>query len=351
MTDARVTQGGLLGLGLGDSAARVTQGGLMVLVGLGTETAAQIDQGGLMALAALDLEARIDQAGLMVLADQVDCVTYWQQLWTITRRDGQVLRFTSLDRNFRYGGVWYRACPSLAASSSESASVLGSVGNQELSGTINSTAISEDDLLAGLYDDAYVEVWLVPWQGVGSPRRLQAGWTGEMSRDESSFNMEVLGPGSRLDQQALVQMFSPVCDWTFGDSSCGYDIEAQRLQGEVISAANRGQLVGLLTEGSSGGASGQSESGIIWSNGRIRWTSGRNTGQVCEVKSVDFLTGAIDLWALAGFLPEPGDAFFLLPGCPGTPEACRGYANYERFGGFPDVPGDDAVMQTPDAKY
>lgn len=293
---------------------------------------------------------KVPQSIVYLVCDAVPCVTHWQQLWTITRKDGVVLRYTSLDEDFTWGLDLYKHCNSLSPSASESATEIGSVGNQELKGILDDEGISDEDMLAGKYDDAYVEVWLVPWEGNDSARRIAAGWTGTTSRGDYGYELEVVGPSSRLEQQALIQVYTPGCRWEFGDpGTCKKDIEPLKLLGEVLGAKQRDKIFTVLEE--PGGSSAASDKDVEWPNGRIRWTSGRNLGTEQEIKSVDFATGLVTLWVMTPFKAEAGDTFDLLPGCSRNPDACKGYGNYINYGGYPDVPGQDDMNQTPDAKY
>lgn len=284
------------------------------------------------------------QAAMLILAHGSSCVTERCQIWKITRRDGVVFRFTSHDRPVTYGREVYKSCRSLNPSASENASTIGSVGNIELMGIIDDEAITEADLYGGLFDDAFVTVDLIVWgAGTEAPRRLAAGWTGSLSQGETGFKMEVLGPGARLEQQALVQMVTPGCRWVFGSTQCGVNADALALVGAVVSARTRGVFKATLPA---------SPAGRQWENGRVRWTSGVNAGQITETKTVDFATGEIVLWASPGFLPEPGDGFDLIPGCDFNRDGgCTVYANVINFGGFPDLPGADAILETPVAQY
>lgn len=286
----------------------------------------------------------VSQQAVLILVDGSPCVTERCQLWRIKRRDGVEFRYTSLDRDVRYGGQVYKSCGSLNPSASEDASTLGTVSNIELEGIISDDGITEADLYGGLFDDAYVTVDLVAWGALPeSPRRLASGWTGELSQGDTGFKMEVLGAGSRLDQQALVQMVTPGCRWVFGDSRCGKDLEAMKLTGEVTGSVTRSVFGASL----SGDGAGRQ-----WENGTVRFTSGVNEGQRLEVRSVDFAAGVVNLWPSAAFRAEPGDTFDLLPGCDKSRDGgCTLYANVINHGGFPDVPGNDAILETPDAQY
>ncbi len=286
----------------------------------------------------------VSQQAVLILVDGSPCVTERCQLWRIKRRDGVEFRYTSLDRDVRYGGQVYKSCGSLNPSASEDASTLGTVSNIELEGIISDDGITEADLYGGLFDDAYVTVDLVAWGALPeSPRRLASGWTGELSQGDTGFKMEVLGAGSRLDQQALVQMVTPGCRWVFGDARCGIDLEGLKIAGTVTGSVSR-SVFGAALAGDGAGRQ--------WENGSVRFTSGPNEGQRLEVRSVDFGDGVINLWPSAAFRADPGDTFDLYPGCDKARDGgCSLYANVINHGGFPDVPGNDSILETPDAQY
>lgn len=286
------------------------------------------------------------------------CVTTWTQCVKIQRRDGVTFRFTSLDQDIDFRGETYVTCGSLDPSATQVTAQVGEVGSSELAGLITTTGVSEQELYGGLFDDAFVEIWLVPYEGEDSganaPRRLAAGWAGKVSHSTRGYKMEVLGPGSRLEQRPIVQVYSPQCRWVFGDSRCTIDIESLAIVGTVTSGINRGSVLADLGDPASSGTGAPESSGSLpaqFANGRVRWLTGVNAGQVTEVKSVDFETGQIILWALTCFVPEAGDTFDLLPGCAQDFETCKTvYDNVLNFGGFPYVPGRDAIMESPNAK-
>ncbi len=291
----------------------------------------------------------------LVVGRGTPCVTKWQQLWRITRRDDVVFRYTSLDVDYAWGQESFKTCGGMMPSASEDGSTVGAVSNQELRGIFKDDGITEADLYAGLFNDAFVEVWIKSWDSDSTevPQRIAAGWTGNLSHEEGTFNMEVVGPGARLDQQAIVQVFGPGCRWVFGSVECGFDREAVKLTGTVQASFTRGLFIGDVASLSSGLSSGAGSGGMQWENGLIRWLDGPNAGLECEIKTAVFNLDQVDveLWELAGFRPEIGDSFDILPGCDLSWATCKNvYNNGINFGGFKDVPGEDSVSSTPDAK-
>lgn len=65
-------------------------------------------------------------------------------------------------RPLRHSGVTYKSCASLMAGATEMFGQPGQAGNGELTGIIDDDAISEEDLFAGKYDGAEIEIWMVP---------------------------------------------------------------------------------------------------------------------------------------------------------------------------------------------
>lgn len=297
-----------------------------------------------MAIGEVVPDVCMSQVAALVIGHQTDCVTSLCQIWKITRRDGKVYRYTSLDRDLVFGGKVYKACGSLDPSASDNSSVMGSVGSQTLTGIIRDDGISEAELFGGLFDDAYVTSDLVSFDDpTFVPRRLASGWIGQITQGRVVHSLEVVSIGARIEQQALVRVVSPTCSHKFGDAGCGVNVEAMKIPAEITRVMDRGLFyVSVVNPG---------EDARQWANGRVRFLDGVNAGVVREFKSIDFATGLLSLWALTGLAPAPGDKIEILPGCDLTREGgCTAYANIINFGGFPDVPGTDAVLETPNAK-
>lgn len=274
-------------------------------------------------------------------------------VWKITRKDGEIFAFTSHDRPLIWGSAEteYKPCKSLSATASESASELNSVGSVEIDGILDDASITAADLYAGLFDDAFVDIWVIPWDGLPddqAPFRVAAGFTGKVTRKEWAFTAEILGPGARLQQASLVEFFTPGCRFDFGvlDANgigCPVNAEALKIAGLVVTRQAARTLV-YFTHADPGGS--------IWNGGKVRWLTGRNAGIVCQTDTVDFAAGALSLWDLAPYPPAIGDTFDLLPGCPKTKHACKDIYNvFISYGGFMDVPGPDSLQSNADSLF
>ena len=333
MTDARLTQGANLALTAGGDA-RVTQAPVLVLL-------QQTDDG-----------MRLTQAAALVLAANVPCATYWIQTWRIERLDSPatVHRYTDHDENVTFMGQTFSPCNSLNASAAELAAFMGQIGSQDLAGIVADDGISEADLYNGLLDGATVEVWLVPWSQVGGqiPRRLFAGTVEGLSHGQHGFKAEVMTPGAKLQQRALLKHYTASCRWTFGDSAtCGVDLGPLTVTGTVthraaIGAANRARAR-IFRDSSRAEAAGTFDQGLL------TWTSGNNSGKSSEVKS-QAADGTFTLWDPMLFEIEIDDAYSVYEGCNKSETRCKALSNFDRYGGFPHVSGRDKISQTPDSK-
>lgn len=330
--------------------ARVSQVPRLLLAEMNAKS--RVSQVSRLAIAKMISHTRVSQVARLTLAAYAPCATRRCQLWKIERKDGVIFRFTSHDQPVDYGtGETYSPCNSLNSSASADGADLEGIANLQLTGIISDDAISAGDIQAGLFDDAYVQVFLVSWEDAGdgvisvdSAYRLIGGWMGTLSQGDQGFKGEVLGPGQRLAQRALTSTYTPNCRWVFGDSRCQIDREAMAVAGVVASVVDNGEFVG---SGSPATADAQ------WDQGSVRWLTGVNAGQECEIKTCVFETAGntIILWQTANFAPSPGDTYLLLPGCDRTDAACKIYDNYINFGGFKDVPGNDSITRSPDIKY
>lgn len=311
-------------------------------------TSAQVSELDVAVVAQPATGTQISETDVAVVAYLAPCTTMRARLWKITRTDGAVFAFTSHDEDVSYLGVTYKMCASLQQGAISATSEIGQSGDTELNGLLTDDSITEADLYGGLFNDADVEIWEVDW-GDGDdtpvPFCLGAGNLGVVTRMESSYRAEVLGPAARLQQTAIVFPYTPGCLREFGnpDTGCPVDTQALALRGcNVVS--NRGRDILFFTPGLPAGSS-------IWNGGTIVFTYGRNAGVKLQVNTTDLASGAMSLWDLMPFQPDVGDSFDLFPGCPHTEAACKQYGVYIDFGGFKDVPGPDALQSNADSLY
>jgi len=263
--------------------------------------------------------------------------------WKLTRRDGQVFGFTDHDRLLQFDLVGFEPTSGFTSTVIESSLGL-SVDNMNAIGALSATALSEDDLAAGDFDDAEIEIYRVNWGDVSQRVLLRKGNLGEVKRGRTAFEAEVRGLAHKLNQP-IGRLFHFGCDADLGDIRCGVDLEdlAFKGVGTVLSITSQRRV--FKASGLDGFETGWFE------RGKITFASGANLNRQMEVKR-HTKTGSsvvIELWQE---MPDDfalSDGFTITAGCDKQFETCKiKFNNTVNFRGFPHMPGNDFVLSTPD---
>lgn len=263
--------------------------------------------------------------------------------WKLTRKDGVILGFTDHDTDLVIGGVTYEAETGYTASSIASDINL-STNNLDVQGILESTQITAQDLSAGRYDEAEVEMFIVNWDDLtqGILRLPGKGWIGNITTRREDFVAEVRGLDQAL-QQIVGEVYQPTCRADLGDSKCKVDLDALTVNGVVSSVTDR------TTFAASGLAGTQSDD--FYKHGLLTWTGptgGDNVDLAREVDSYIDSTGTFTLILPMGFDIQVGDTFSVYPGCDKTLATCRDkFDNVINFRGEPFIPGLDKTLDYP----
>jgi len=263
-------------------------------------------------------------------------VTTLCHCWRLVRRDGAGFGFTDHDRDLAFGGVTYAARTGLEAA--DATAELGfAVGGGEVSGALMSAGLTEDDSVAGLYDDASVETWHVNWASPEERLLLDVGSLGEIRRtSDGAFAAEVRSLMHRLDEERG-RLYRATCAADLGDARCGVDANSPAF-GATGTVAQTDGALGIAANGLAGYAEGW------FTGGRLVWTGGANAGLAVEVKA--HRGAGVDLWQRTPRRIAVGDAFRIAAGCDKRFSTCREkFANAVNFRGFPHMPGNDFVLR------
>ena len=257
--------------------------------------------------------------------------------WRLTRRDGTMFGFTDHDCDVMFDGTTFEAAAGFTASEMKD-SVGLNVDNLDVESAISSDRLDEDDLAAGLYDDARVEIFRVNWSSPDQCVLMRAGSLGEVSRSGSAFRAEVRGLAHYL-QQPTGRLFQFTCDADLGDARCGVNLEGSAYRGV-------GEISAVLSPRAFE-VSGLEDHADGWcTRGLLRFTSGANAGQSVEIRSHAVRDGivTIELWQEPARAISAGDAVSVTAGCDKLLETCRTkFGNAVNFRGFPHMPGNDFV--------
>ena len=166
-------------------------------------------------------------AGLQSHLDTGATTLCW--CWRITRNDGVDFGFTDHDQDLMFDGTSFEA-----ASGFTGTEISGAVGlnvdTLDVESAITSDRLSEDDLVAGLFDNALIEIFRVNWQDTEQRVLMRTGNLGEVSRGATHFKAEVRGLAHEL-QQPKGRIIQFACDADLGDQRCTVDLDVPAFKG------------------------------------------------------------------------------------------------------------------------
>lgn len=282
--------------------------------------------------------------GAALLAHLRSEVTTLATIWTVTRADGTVFRFTDHDDDIVYSGSRYRARVGYDASNTDSAAGF-QVSNLDVTGIMSDESITEVDLKAGLWDFARIEIAVVNYTDPSHGKMvLRSGTLGQVTLERGSFKVELRGLAQAYEQ-GLSKVYSQLCRARFGDADCQFPANYFVFDATVIQVISRREfrvycVPGLVPNVVIAGDR-------IFRYGRCTGLTGNNAGFVMEIKDDREESGFerhITLQLPFTYDISLGDTFTLALGCDKTIETChRRFSNSVNFRGEPYVPLVDAV--------
>lgn len=253
--------------------------------------------------------------------------------WKVSRRDGQIFGFTSLDRTIVINGLQYEGASGFTPTAVQGSADL-SVQNMDTTGFLDSDSITEADLLAGLWDGATIEVFEVNYKDLTAGQMYLAGGTiGNVKAGRNAFTCEVRGLTQKV-QQPVGRVYAPSCAADLGDTECKVNLPALSVAGSVTSVTGRRNF----------SDSTKAQAADYFGAGVVTWTSGLNNTLRMEVQS--FTAGAFELVLPMPYPVALSDTFTVVPGCrKRRTEDCKNkYSNVINFRGVPDLPLNDRTV-------
>ncbi|MEX2035584.1 MAG: DUF2163 domain-containing protein [Xanthobacteraceae bacterium] len=261
-------------------------------------------------------------------------VTTLATCWRLERMDGWVRGFTDHDRALVIDGLTYVAATGFLPSAIKSGADL-SVDNLDVDGFLDDDALKAEDLTAGLFDGARIDIFLVNWADLSQRRLLlRRGWLGEVKRADNRFSAEIRGIANRL-QQTSGKLYSRLCRTDLGSTECKV-VLGPLTDDLTIAAVSGGDTFTVATARPTG----------FYTFGICTFLTGAKAGAATEVlqhngESIQLFTP----------MPRPiaiGDEVRLVAGCDKTPETCHAtFGNILNFRGEPHIPGNDKVFSYP----
>jgi uncharacterized phage protein (TIGR02218 family) len=271
-------------------------------------------------------------AGL--LAHYASGQTTLARLWKVTRNDGAVYGFTDHDQPLSFGGLDYAPSSAFDASAIATRGELN-VDDLQVQGLLDNAGITADDIEAGLWDGAAVEIRQVNWADLGNGAELlRVGTVGNVQRQRGQYVVEMRGLMQAFEN-TIVEVVTPTCHAVLGDARCGVDMDAVKVASAVTTATSRRAFT----------ASGLAQAAGYFTGGQVTFTSGLNDGVSMEIKDHD-AGGVLSLQLALPYDLTVADTFDIWPGCDKTKATCIAkFDNLLNFRGFSFVPGMDRILK------
>ncbi|WP_396189775.1 DUF2163 domain-containing protein [Flavobacterium sp.] len=253
-------------------------------------------------------------------------------LWRLERRDGLVMAFTDFDEDIFFNNIQYKASGGYTPSAVETNSGLA-VDNLNIQSIIDHESIKEEDIRAGVYDYAAVEILLVNYKDLSMGSLIQRnGILGEVTSGRVAFEAELRGMTQPFSQK-IGRVYTAACQANLGDARCKVNLTPFTFNGTVSSVTDNRRFNTSLTNDDN-----------YFNGGLLTWMSGPNLGLKMEVKTSTLQNGFIELQQQMIYPVSIGDTFSVYKGCDKTDATCKaGFNNIVNFRGFPYVPGRDKL--------
>ena len=268
-----------------------------------------------------------------ILSTRLGGATTLCHCWRLVLRDGARLGFTDHDRDLTFDGVTHAAATGLDASEAETALGFGGAGG-EVAGALMAAALTEADLVAGRYDGARLETWLVDWLMPDARVLLDIGAIGEASRSDAAFTVEVRSLAQAF-HEPRGRLYQPACSADLGDARCGVALTGPNMRGlATVVVVDSPSYLKLTATGFASG----------WFSGGSLYAGARRLGTIRDHGERDGFA-FVSLWSQLSQTAVVGDSLTLLAGCDKSFETCRDkFANHLNFRGFPHMPGNDIAL-------
>lgn len=255
-------------------------------------------------------------------------------LYDLTLANGTVLHWTSAQSNLPIGDTLYIAGPPITR---DKISWKRGLDVDQVAVTVlddGAFQIDGQSLVAavwkGLFDNAKCVISMFisdSWDNLAPGSvELFTGLLGEIGSEGKVLTLTVESPLAQLSATAPRNSVLPSCTNTIYDAGCTL-LEANFSFAGTIGADATSKSFTLA---------GVDKADGYFTNGKIKFTSGANAGQMRGVKS--YTGGVVTLSYPLYTVPAAGDTVTAVAGCDYTRATCNALGNIAHFRGFPYVP-------------
>lgn len=146
-------------------------------------------------------------------------VTSLATCWKLKLKNGRCLGFTDFTADLSIDDLVYKAKSGFSSSAIER-NISIDADNMEVSGFLDSQMIESKDVLSGIYDHAYIEIFMVDYQNPIKPLFMKSGYLGEVRLKNNQFTAEITSLADNFSNN-IGKLYSPTCRAKFAGDECG----------------------------------------------------------------------------------------------------------------------------------
>lgn len=167
-------------------------------------------------------------------------VTTLATCWKLKLKNNIELGFTDFTRDLDVDALKYKAQSGFYSSAVESNNSV-SADNFEVGGFLDSEDIAKQDIMSGMYDNAYLEIFIVDYQNPNAKKIiLKSGYLGKIEMLDNQFVAEVTGLSDKLSN-SIGSLYSPTCRAKFCGDECKIE-KPPMINCNIISVENKTQV-------------------------------------------------------------------------------------------------------------
>lgn len=259
------------------------------------------------------------------------------QCWRLLRKDGLILGFTDHDEDIYFGNTTFSARTGFLGSEVETKLGLA-ISGMEVSGALTSENLKEEDICAGLYDGATIEIWNVNWENVEERVLMDIGMVGNIDQIDYAFTCEIRSLSSYFDQERG-RCYQSTCCAELGDLKCKKNIKTYPFQTEgFITNSEQNLLLSTTLENFEEG---------WFTGGLLTFTNTEPTGLSYLIKQdqIQNKRHIFSLWEPLSYSIPNNQSFIATCGCDKTLKTCATkFSNQINFRGMPLMPGEQILL-------
>jgi uncharacterized phage protein (TIGR02218 family) len=239
-------------------------------------------------------------------------VTTLATCWKVTLKNGTVLGFTDHTRNLVVSGVTYHSSSGYTPTAIESSNMLA-VDTLEVQAILDGGMVTEEDLLAGLWDNAAVQVFWVNYEDLSMGILIQkTGTLGQITIKGTSFLAEMRGM-TQAYVNNIGDLYAPLCRAKFGDAKCKVDLTPYTKTGTVQGVDTTNRVITDSSRTEAGPTGGKAITGISRAKRAVVTCVGHGFGSGSNV----FISGVVGVVRSGS---SDGSTFY-----PGSGASINGY--------------------------